>query len=300
MPQNLGYKNPAVPVAPATLSKFGFILVRGALQPTCVNASASDYPNQWTPSPPPRLTRGQTVTCRATTLTRLPLPLAQNGATDPQYLDNGAAVAGAAAAATGFSVGSGYTVATTVTHWVTDYPFGTIMFSSNGGVTWNIQIPPTLASFYDYALFDVYYLKSNVVFAVGGNLNNPSGTAYTDETGGQAYLPFAYVPPNKVRQPSQYIGPGFGNGIILAFNGQSWYQMSYPGMTYGNAPAFTTITFNNGVGWVGGYTYKAGPLLNNLGQYEFIGGSAAYSVTATCARPRRRRSRPLTTFTVLF
>lgn len=67
-------------------------------------------------------------------------------------------------------------------------------------------------------------------------------------------------------------------------------------MTYGNAPAFTCVTFNNGVGWVGGYTYNAGPLLNVFGQYEIIGGSPAASgalaVTATCARPPLRAAVP--------
>lgn len=194
-----------------------------------------------------------------------------------------------------------------------------------------MQIPPTTGLlYYDYALFDVYVQSSTTVFAVGGNLNNPSATvragrdaprgrprtrpfargggpaghsglassppqlagadwtltlrppppspqAFTDET--DPY-PAAGTPAVQ-RQPSMYIGPGFGNGIIvLSVNsGANWQQMTYPGMTYGNAPAFTCITFNNGVGWVGGYVYKPGPLLNILGQYEFLPNNDA--VTAT-------------------
>ena len=146
------------------------------------------------------------------------------------------------------------------THWVNTQPFGTILYSSSAGTSWTLQSAPSLPSLYNYVLTDVTVgSKGSIAFAVGGSLYNPTAAGVSFTWGGG---------PQGAAQTTVYTGPGFGNGVILitANSGATWTLASYPGAAYGTAPAFTSVAFNSGVGWVVGYTYDVGTLFTSAGQ----------------------------------
>lgn len=174
---------------------------------------------------------------------------------------------------------------TTATHTVSLRAYGTILYSANGGVSWTLQAAPAMLGTYNYALLDVYVAKSTTVFAVGGSLTNPTGA-------GQLL--------SSTPAYTQYTGPQFGNGIIIATenSGNTWYMQSFPRNEYGMAPAFTCITFNGPVGWVGGYVFDAGAVVvydsttataatyDLTGQwYTGVGGQGATTFTGTVTYP---------------
>ena len=184
-----------------------------------------------------------------------------------------------------------------MTHVVKTAPFGTIIASTDSGNTWALQQPPLMTQYYNYALLDLWVVKSSSVVAVGGSLNNPQAIAYSQRcldngvtVGSTAnngecdaydvYLANGGTGAPTLGSPSIYIGPGYGNGVITVTDtgGYSWALATYPGSTLGTAPTFTCVTFNGVLGMVGGYVYAPGPLQDNNGavQYTAKANSATF------------------------